>query len=80
VDKHILHQFIKVLKSRIEDQIIVFDGQTNTDYLYKIIKIEKKEIVLEFIDGIQKTAPQKNISLYQSLPNKYHKIEYILQK
>lgn len=79
-DKPTLHQFIKVLKSREWDTIILFDGQTSIDYLYKIIKIHKKEITLEFIDGIQKPLPKKNISLYQSLPNKYSKIEYILQK
>ena len=79
-DKHVLHQFIKVLKSSVWDKIILFDGHTSTDYLYEITKIEKKEITLEFLDGVQKTEWKKDISLYQALPNKNHKIEYILQK
>jgi RsmE family RNA methyltransferase len=29
---------------------------------------------------VPNTEPQKRVSLYQALPNKYEKIEYILQK
>ena len=69
-----------MLKVRVDDTIVFFDGETPTDYLYRIKHIEKKEIVFEFVYGIQKNKFSRSITLFQALPNKYNKMEYILQK
>jgi len=58
-----------------------FDGISLQDYLYQIEKIEKKSIEFRFLEEKEKEKfPKTNIHLYQALPNKISKIEYILQK
>jgi len=60
--------------------VILFDGD-GSETEYEIVSIEKKSISLK---GIARTFPKteslKHIALYQALPNKIEKIEYILQK
>lgn len=80
-DQEIVHQLTKVLRTRIWDQIYLFNGKINKDIIFNIIQIEKREIVL------QKQSEQENnseidfeLTLYNALPNKLEKIEYIIQK
>lgn len=80
-DKEIVHQLSKVLRVRLWEKISFFNWETKTDFIYEIIGIEKKEILLE------KKSEQENnseinfeLSLYNALPNKLEKIEYIIQK
>jgi 16S rRNA U1498 N3-methylase RsmE len=50
------------------------------DYVFKIEKIEKKEIYFKQIDRIQKeTEINFEINLFQSIPNKIDKIESIIK-
>lgn len=75
-----IHQISRVLRSVTGDRIILFNGD-GREYLYEITSIAKKEVQLSLVESYQNTAdPTKCIRLYQALPNKYEKIEYILQK
>lgn len=79
-DNDILHQITRVLRSKIGDHVILFDGD-GSEYEYEIVAIAKKEIQLRGVGRtFPKTEPLRQIFLYQALPNKYEKIEYILQK
>jgi 16S rRNA (uracil1498-N3)-methyltransferase len=65
---------------RIGESIILFDGD-GSETIYTIQWIDKKTILLRWIERLfPDTESQKQIILYQALPNKYEKIEYILQK
>lgn len=79
-DINILYQLTRVLRARVGDHIVLFDGD-GSETEYEMISIERHSIGLR---GVGRTFPQtesrKSITLYQSLPNKIEKIEYILQK
>ncbi|NDK07948.1 RsmE family RNA methyltransferase [Candidatus Gracilibacteria bacterium] len=80
-NKDLFHQLTKVLRTKIGEEIIFFDGSNLYDYTYKIESIEKKSMSLKLTNKIQKsTKNQIALNLYQSLPNKQEKIELILQK
>lgn len=80
-DNDIYHQLTKVLRIKIWEEIIFFDWNNFFDYIYKIDSIENKNIVFKIINKIEKSSDNKiDLNLYQSLPNKQEKIEYIIQK
>ncbi len=79
-DTDIIHQITRVMRSQIGDFVILFDGD-GSETTYEIMSISKKSIWLR---GKDRRFPQseglRDITLYQALPNKIEKIEYILQK
>ncbi len=80
-DKEIVNQLIKVLRVKKGDNIILFDGKENIDYLYEIEEISKNGAELIKKNEISKDTENKYyINLYQAIPNKLSKIEYIIQK
>lgn len=80
-DTTLHHQLTRVMRARIWDTVIFFDGENHVDYVYKIKWISKSDITLELEDSIEKKSEICIwLSLYQSVPNKYEKIEYIIQK
>ncbi|MDD2566103.1 MAG: RsmE family RNA methyltransferase [Candidatus Gracilibacteria bacterium] len=79
-DKEFFNQISFVLRSRLGDEIVLFNGN-GSDYIYKIQVISKNKIELEFNSKVLNNSdPKIAITLYQALPNKYEKIDYILQK
>ena len=79
-DVDIYHQITRVLRMRPGDRIVLFDGD-RSETLYVIESIDKKTIRLHGESrSFPDTEPNKIITLYQALPNKIEKIEYILQK
>ncbi len=79
-DKALHAQITRVLRMKIGEHVVLFNGDT-TETEYEIATIDKKSISLRGIgQKSPKTEPKKSITLYQALPNKYEKIEYILQK
>ncbi|EKE26913.1 MAG: hypothetical protein ACD_4C00124G0002 [uncultured bacterium (gcode 4)] len=79
-DKDFFHQISHVLRSRIGDEIILFNWDSS-EYVYSVSEINKKWINLELKSIYENNSDPKNIlNLYQALPNKYEKIEYIIQK
>ena len=79
-DKEFFHQISHVMRVRPGDEIVIFNGD-GWDYTYAIREITKKEINLEQVGKVNVlTDSIIPIHLYQALPNKYEKIELILQK
>ncbi len=79
-DSSFVHQISHVLRAKIGESIILFNGDAY-EYIYTIGAITKKDITLTFVEKHKNTHnPNISIRLYQAIPNKYEKIEYILQK
>jgi 16S rRNA (uracil1498-N3)-methyltransferase len=77
----IYNQLTKVLRCKLSDEIIFFDWKKNLDLIYKIESITKQSIAFKLQKTVEKLDNSKiNINLYQSIPNKQEKIEYIIQK
>lgn len=75
-----IHQISRVLRSAPGDTIVLFCGDGN-DYIYSITSITRKDVSLTLTDIVANTTdPHRIIRLYQALPNKYEKIEWIIQK
>lgn len=79
-DIDMVNQITKVLRMREGESIVLFDGdESETEYVLE--KIEKKSLRLR---GkwrcFPESEPKKKVFLYQALPNKHEKIEFIIQK
>ena len=68
-DQELVHQWSRVLRMRVGEQIILFDGITE-DRLYKIDKIEPKAVHLSMITELQRQLPKKDLYLFFSLIKK----------
>lgn len=80
-DKDIHHQLTRVMRGRVGNEVIFFDGEHLEDLVFEITTISKTEIHFVLRERIQKnTWPNFTLSLYQALPNKFEKIEYIIGK
>lgn len=80
-NKDFLNQLTKVLRVKEWDKLAFFNGNNNFDFIFKIIKIEKKDIYMEKVGEIEKNSEINfNLNVFQSIPNKIDKIEYIIQK
>ena len=79
-DKDIHHQLTRVLRIQVGERVILFDGD-GSEIEYEVLSIDKKSINLRGQWRVfPSTEPKKKILLYQAIPNKYEKIEYIIQK
>ena len=80
-DVDIFHQLVKVIRIQVWEKIIFFDWNDSYDYIFEIRQINKKDLVLEQIWRENKNSETNfELNLFQSIPNKMEKIEYILQK
>lgn len=77
-DSEIIFQIKKVLRAKIWDEFIFFDWKKFLDYKYKINSIDKKNIIFSFVEKLQKNKENKNLVLFQALPNNLGKIEEII--
>ncbi len=79
-DKDIYHQLTRVLRIQVGEQVSLFDGD-GSETIYTVTSIDKKSVSLRGQDRVfPQTEAKRAITLYQALPNKHEKIEYILQK
>jgi 16S rRNA U1498 N3-methylase RsmE len=79
-DSTIVNQITRVLRMQVGESVILFDGD-GSETEYQILQIEKKRVHLRGQGrAFPRTEPQIGVTLYQALPNKHEKIEYILQK
>jgi 16S rRNA (uracil1498-N3)-methyltransferase len=75
-----VHQLMRVLRVALWEHIVLFSGDA-TEMEYEITTTWKKSVWLRWVASrVPNTEPKKRVTLYQALPNKYEKIEYILQK
>lgn len=79
-DKDIHHQLTRVLRIQVGEHVILFDGD-GSETEYEVVSIDKRAVSLRGHNhAFPETEPKKKIVLYQAIPNKYEKIEYIIQK
>jgi RsmE family RNA methyltransferase len=79
-DADIHHQLTRVMRVSMGESIVLFDGD-GSETEYEIIHITKKSLSLRGKGRrFPKTENTKQVTLYQALPNKMEKIEYILEK
>ena len=78
-EKNVFHHLVKVLRSKVGDEIEISDGST-WEYVTVIDDIFEDEAVLKIVDK-QKfaTEPKTRVTLYQGVP-KGQKMELIIQK
>lgn len=80
-EKELYHQITRVMRARVGQEYVFFDGSEKVDYLYEISDINKNQCVFQLKKKIQKDSELKNeLTLYQALPNKLSKLETIIQK
>lgn len=77
----LFHQLTRVLRIREGEKIILFNGD-GMESVYEIVSLRKKECtaIRRALHTPEDREVDKNITLYQALPNKMEKIEWILQK
>lgn len=76
----IVHQLTHVLRSKSGETIILFNWDW-WENVYEIRSIDKKQIFLHWTRTYRnKTINQHKVHLFQAIPNKYEKIEYIIEK
>jgi 16S rRNA (uracil1498-N3)-methyltransferase len=69
-----------VLRIQVGEHVILFDGD-GSETRYEVTTIDKKSVSLRGQDRVfPQTEAKRMITLYQAMPNKYEKIEYIIQK
>lgn len=80
-DREFKNQVLKVLRGKINDDFIFFDGKNDKDFVYKLYDIQKDKLFFEKISEIEKKSEINfELNLFASLPNKIEKIEFIAQK
>ncbi len=79
-DKDLIHQISHVMRMQVQESIVLFDGD-GTETEYQITSFSKQVIELRWQKkSIPHTESKREITLYQAIPNKYEKIEYIIEK
>lgn len=84
-EEDLLHQLISVFRTKAGDLIILMNKNTeshsNTEFLFKVLTIHKKELTLELVSKQEiSNELSVNLSLAIGLPNKPAKLEFILEK
>ncbi len=80
-EKQLHHQLTRVLRARIGQEVVFFDGKNREDHTYTMIHIDKKSVSFKREQTTKKNSEIENdFVLYQAIPNKLSKLEYIVQK
>lgn len=79
-EQKMIHQILKVLRAKVWDTFTFFDGKKFVDYEYTLEKISSESLNFALTTKKEKTPQNRKVSLFQALPNKAEKIEYIIQK
>ena len=79
--KDLYHQLTRVLRARVWQEVIFFDGKVSQDHLYTMIHINKTSVSFKRKEIITKISDTDfDMVLYQAYPNKLSKFEVIVQK
>ena len=80
-DHPIYHQMTRVMRARVGDECILFLGD-EIDQVVRIESIDKHQFRYSVVSQIDASAytPQQRVVIFQSLPNKSEKLEYLIQK
>jgi 16S rRNA (uracil1498-N3)-methyltransferase len=77
-DERLTNQWLKVLRYRSGDEVVLFDG-IDKERLYRLIQIERDGVKLELITEFERRLPTKHVYLFFSLLKK-DKNDWVLQK
>ena len=77
-DERLRNQWLKVLRYKSGDEVVLFDGMSQ-DRLYKIIEIANDAVHLAFVTEFERNLPSKHVYLLFSLLKK-DKNDWVLQK
>lgn len=79
-DKQFLHQWMKVLRFKVGDEVMLCDGNQN-EYKCKFSKLNQKQVVLEIQDKRIRTEKfSSDVHLYLPILNNQNKFEMVLEK
>jgi 16S rRNA (uracil1498-N3)-methyltransferase len=79
-DLDFVNQIFKVLRFRVGEQIILFNG-SGKNYFYEIRELSKKSVVVSFVRSEDNfDLVKRNIRLFFPMTKSMEKIEFILQK
>ncbi len=76
-DEKVIKQWIKVLRYRVGDELIIFNNQE--ERLYKIEVISEDSVKLQMITQLERQIPHKKVYLFWSVLKK-DKNDWVLQK
>lgn len=80
-DKDMYHQITRVMRARLGQTYVFFDGEHLQDIEYEVIHIDKKSASFKRKNIIEKSSENMiELNLYQAIPNKLSKLETIVQK
>lgn len=80
-EKQLYHQLTRVLRARVWQEVVFFDGIAREDHLYSMIHIDKNSVSFKRKEIISKNSElDTELALYQGFPNKLSKFETIVQK
>lgn len=80
-EKQLYHQLTRVLRARVWQEVIFFDGEKWEDHVYTMIHIDKNSVSFKRKSIISKNSElNTSLYLYQAFPNKLSKFEVIAQK
>ncbi|MCD5375469.1 16S rRNA (uracil(1498)-N(3))-methyltransferase [Candidatus Gracilibacteria bacterium] len=80
-EKQLYHQLTRVLRARVGQEVVFFDGIAREDHLYSMIHIDKNSVSFKRKEIISKNSElDTELALYQGFPNKLSKFETIVQK
>ncbi len=77
-DEPLLHQWRRVLRLKVGDEVVLFEGQT-ADRLYKITELNEREAHLALVTELVRKLPPRNMYLLWALLKK-DKNDWVLQK
>lgn len=77
-DKPLLHQWLRVLRYRAGQEIVLFDGR-ETERLYRISSLDEQEAHLQLVTDFPLQKPDREVTMVWSLLKK-DKNDWVLQK
>ena len=77
-DAELHHQLGRVMRTRPGDRVLFFGENFAAEY--EITEITKRDIAFVWKKDEMVIPASRNITLFQSIPNKLEKAEYIVQK
>lgn len=78
--KEHINQICKVLRARVWDEFLFFNGTNFIDYKYSLTQISKKSLKFSKLEEIKKEEDKSFVNLFVWMPNKLEKLEFIIQK
>ena len=79
--KELYHQITRVMRAKVGQKYAFFDGITQQDFIYEIQSIDKQKVIFQLVEIQEKhTELPLSLHLFQSLPHKLEKREYIIEK